>query len=144
MTKKREYRKDDKAPSAMFMRALSGFGVGSPDLTCGWCDRLHLCPTSQSYQQDEDGGKGWEEDCVEQHKENPDGVVLHWEWDSISGHELNGILFVEDCPCNGLTRYETFIWAEKDIIRRYLKDRIQHEFDLAQQQLTINKLMGIS
>lgn len=143
MTKKKEYRKDDDAPSERFVESLSGYGVGSPDLTCGWCDRVHLCPTSESYAGDEDEGNGWREDCVNQHKENPEGVILHWDWDSVMGHELNGILFVDDCPCNGLSRYEKFIWAEKDTIRKYLKSRIEWEYELAQQQLTINKLAGI-
>jgi len=141
---KKEYRKDDEKPSEMFTNALSGYGVGSPDLTCGWCGREHLCPTSESYTRDEDGGKGWEEDCVRQHKEDPEGVILHWEYDCVSGQELNGIMFVLDCPCNGLTRYEKFIWAERDTIRNYLKVRIEQEHQWAEQELTKNKLAGIS
>jgi len=140
---KKNPRDSDKKPSEMFMRAVSGFGVGSPDLTCGWCGRLHLCPTSKSYTQDEDEGVGWREDCERQYKEDPDNVVLHWEWDAISGHELNGILFVDDCPCNGITRYETFIWKERETIRRYLKARIEQEYQWAQEELTLNKLAGI-
>ncbi len=144
MTKKKEYRKDDKPPSDMFVNALSGFGMGSPDMECGWCERLHLCPDSESYQQDEDGGAGWKEECENRHAENPEGVILHYNWDCVSGQELNGITFVLDCPCNGLYRYEKFIWTEKDTIRNYLKVRIEHEYQLAQQQLTLNKLAGIS
>ena len=138
MTKK-TYRKDDDKPSDIFVNALSGFGCGSPDLECGWCGRLHLCPESESYKQDEDGGSGWKEECEKQYKGDPDGVILHYDWDCVSGQELNGIMFVIDCPCNGLARYEKFIWAEKDTIRNYLKVRIEHEYNLAQQQLTINK-----
>jgi len=142
MTKK-EYRKDDKKPSDMFVNALSGFGCGSPDMECGWCGRLHLCPTSESYRGDEDGGAAWQEDCVKQHKENPEGVVLHWDSDAVSGQELNGITFVVCCPCNGLSRYETFIWAERRTIRNYLQKRIDHEYDLALQEKTFNKVAGI-
>lgn len=144
LTKRKEFRTDKDAPSEMFMNSLSGFGIGSPDLECGWCGRLHLCPESESYQQDEGGVEGWKEECLQNYKDNPDGVVLHYGWDSISGREFNGIMFVDDCPCNGLSRYEKFIWAEKDTIRNYLKTRIDYEFDLAQQQLSINKLKGIS
>jgi hypothetical protein len=140
---KKEYRKDNKKPSDMFLNSLSSGGIGSPELTCGWCDRLHLCPTAESYTSDEDEGEGWKEYCEKEFKENPEGVVLHWEWDSIMGHDLNGILFVDDCPCNGLSRYETFIWAEKDTIRKYLKTRIEQEHRWAEEQLTLNKLAGI-
>lgn len=142
MTK--EYRKDDKAPSDMFVNALSGFGVGSPEITCGWCDRTHLCPESESYQQDEDGGEGWKEECEQQHKEDPEGVILHYDCDYVSGQELNGITFVIGCPCNGLTRYEKFIWNERDTIRKYLKVRIEQEHQWAEEELTKNKLAGIS
>jgi|GEM_PF-3238904 len=141
---KKEYRKNDEKPSDMFINALSGYGVGSPELTCGWCDRLHLCPTSDSYASDDDNGEGWHQYCVEEHKNHPDGVVLHWEYDSVSAQELNGISFVIDCPCNGLTRYEKFIWTERDTIRNYLKVRIEQEYEWAQQELTKNKLAGIS
>jgi len=144
MAKKKEYRKDADPPSEMFVRALSGFGAGSPDMECGFCGRLHLCPNSDSYARDDDGGKGWEEYCEREYKENPEGVILHYDWDCVMGQELNGMMFVIDCPCNGLSRYEKFIWAEKDTIRNYLKVRIEHEFQLAQQQLTLNKLAGIS
>jgi hypothetical protein len=142
MTKK-EYRTDDKEPSDMFVRSLSGHGCGSPEMTCGWCDRLHLCPTSESYTSDEDGGKGWLEDCEKQYKECPEGVILHWDADSVSGQELNGINFVVCCPCNGLSRFERFIWESRYTIRKYLRTRIDYEYDLAQQEKTLNKLSGI-
>lgn len=141
MTKK-EYRTDPKPPSQMFVDSIQN-GTGSPDMECGWCGRVHLCPTSDSYTQDDDGGKGWNEACIMQHKEDPDGVILHWDWDHVMGRQFNGINFVEDCPCNGLARYETFIWAERDSIRTYLKKRIDLEYDLAQQEKTKNALAGI-
>ena len=141
---KKEYRKDDEKPSDMFVNALSGYGIGSPEVTCGWCDRDHLCPTADTYARDNDGGEGWQYYCEEEYKNNPEGVVLHWDYDSVSAQEINGILFVIDCPCNGLTRYEKFIWAERDTIRNYLKVRIEQEHQWAQQELTKNKLAGIS
>ena len=110
---KKEYRKDDTKPSDMFVNALSGFGIGSPDLTCGWCDRLHLCPDASYYRDEEDGS--WQEYCDEEYAKNPDGVVLHRDCDAVSAQEINNIMFVIDCPCNGLHRYEDFI-----SIRRYI------------------------
>jgi hypothetical protein len=140
MTKK-EYRKDDRKPSDMFINAMSGFGVGSSDITCGWCNRLHLCPDASCYQDEEDGS--WKEYCNEEYAENPEGVILHYDCDSVSAGEMNGIMFVYDCPCNGLSRYETFIWSHKDTIRNYLKSRIEQEHRWAEEQLTLNKLAGI-
>ena len=139
----------DKKPSAMFVNALSGFGVGSDHITCDWCGREHMCPdtTYTHYDDDiteEESIAKYREYCEEEHRKHPDGVVLHYECDSVSGQELNGIMFVIGCPCNGLTRYEEFIWENKDTIRNYLKVRIEQEHRWAEEQLTLNKLAGIS
>lgn len=148
MTK--EYRKDDEKPSDMFINALSGFGIGSNDIECGWCGRQHFCPdTDYSHYDDdectlEESRDRYRAYCEEERKKNPEGIVLHYDCDSVSAQELNGIHFVIDCPCNGLTRYEKFIWAEKNTIRKYLKDRIEQEYQWAEEQLTINVLLGIS
>jgi hypothetical protein len=125
----------------MFVNSLLGYGVGSTDLTCDWCGRLHLCPDASCYQPEEDGN--WKEYCEEEYRDNPEGVVLHYDCDCISAHEMNNILFVIDCPCNGLVRYETFIWKHKDTISRYLDVRTEQEKRWNEEQLTINKLAGI-
>ena len=150
MTKK-EYRKDDKKPSEMFVNAMQGFGVGSDQLECGWCGRMHYCPDTFNDPPDYDGmdddydmrKKKFSEYCEEEKKNDPDGVILHYDCDSVSAGEMNGIMFVYDCPCNGLSRYETFIWENKDTIRNYLKVRIEQEHKWAEEQLTLNKLAGI-
>jgi len=134
----------DQKPSDMFLRSLRGFGIGSSEMECGWCGRIHLCPEPEYYAQDDDKGEGWREDCINREKENPDNVVLHWECDSVMGHELNGIQFVDECPCNGLTRYETFIWKDRATIRAYLKARIDQEYEWALQEKTLNKLSGLN
>ena len=136
----------DTKPSDMFINALSGYGVGSPDKECEWCGREHLCVDSRDmndWNKDDPDGETWAECCERRYKEDPDNIVLHYGYDSVSAHEMNGIMFVIDCPCNGLYRYEQFIWNHKDTIRNYLKDRIDFEFRIAQEQLTINKLKGI-
>lgn len=146
----KKYRKDDKKPSDMFVNALSGFGVGSDHLECGWCGREHYCPdTEYNHYDDEDctaeqSMARYKLFCEEEHAKNPEGVVLHYDCDAISAQELNGIMFVIDCPCNGLHRFENFIWQERDTIRNYLKVRIEQEAEWAEQELTKNKLAGIS
>lgn len=147
--KKKEYRKDDRKPTEMFLDSMSEGGIGSDELTCDWCGRLHLCPDYLPYSYN-DSGFDADADaahhrayCEEEHTKNPDGVVLHYDCDCITGRYLNDMLFVLECPCNGLSRYETFIWANKNTIRKYLKERIQQEYDWAEQELTKNKLAGI-
>lgn len=145
-----EMNKDsDIKPSDMFVNSLSGFGIGSDNLECGWCSRTHLCPDTDYSHYDEDNcsdeesRKRYREYCEEEHRKNPNGIVLHYDCDSISACEMNNILFVIGCPCNGLSRFESFIWEHKDTIRNYLKVRIEDEFRLAEEQLTLNKLAGI-
>jgi hypothetical protein len=150
MTKK-EYKSDPDKPSEMFEDSLE-WGIGSADMECGWCGRLHLCPENDYDPPDYVGLEGDEEACresfkkycLEEHKENPEGVILHWDSDSVLGRSLNGINFVIGCPCNGLSRFEKFIWNERNAIRNYLKKRIDYEFQLAEQEKTLNKLAGIA
>lgn len=141
---KKEYKADPTPPTDMFVQSLAGFGAGSPDMECGWCGRMHLCPDSESYAGDDDEGAGWREDCERQHREDPNGVILHYDWDCVSGQELNGMVFVIDCPCNGLSRFEKFIWNERATIRNYLEKRINQEYEWAQQEKTRNVLAGFS
>lgn len=142
MTEK--YRKDDVPPSEMFIDSMSEGGYGSSELRCDWCGRRHLCPDARYYDTHcEDEGDSHSKYCLAEHKEDPDGVVLNYDCDSVMGRDLAGMIFVIGCPCNGLNRYEAFIWGNKDTIRKYLKKRIDHEYELAQQQLTLNKLAGL-
>lgn len=142
-------RDSDTKPSDMFINALSGYGVGSDNLECGWCGRTHLCPDTDYNHYDDDECSAEEsmfryrQYCEEEFKKYPDKIVLHYDVDCISAQEMNGIMFVLDCPCNGLYRYENFIWEQKDTIRKYLKVRIEQEYEWAEQQLTLNKLAGI-
>lgn len=142
MTKK--YRSEPDAPSELFVDSI-GFGVGSAWMECGWCDREHLCPETSydppDYGTDDDRTK-WREHCEEEYRNNPEGVVLHYDTDGVSGKQLNGINFVVGCPCNGLHRFEKFIWNERDTIREYLKRRINQEYEWAQQEKTKNILAG--
>jgi hypothetical protein len=115
-------------------------------MECGWCGRLHLCPDSTDfceYATDDDQDGGRRAYCNEQKEKNPDGVVLNYNCDFVEGKELNGMIFVVGCPCNGLNRFEKFIWKERETIRNYLQHRVLQEYEFAQQELTLNKLAGI-
>lgn len=143
----------DTKPSEMFLDSMSEGGIGSEMMTCEWCDRLHLCPDFipdlSLYWGDSLGSR--EKDahehklyCEDEYKKNPTGVVLHYDCDCVVGRYLNNKLFVLTCPCNGLYRYEEFIWSHRNTIRTYLKERIEQEASWAEQELTLNKLAGIS
>ena len=120
----------------MFVNSINN-GVGSAYMECGWCGREHFFPEADydppDYGTDDDNVE-WRKHCEEEFRANPEGVVLHYDTDSISGKELNGINFVVDCPCNGLHRFESFIWNERGTIRNYLQRRIQQEYEWAEQE----------
>lgn len=141
---KKEYKSDPSPPSDMFVDSIH-YGVGSAYMECGWCGREHFCPETSYDPPDfgtEDDSAEWRKHCEESYRDNPGGVVLHYDIDGISGKELNGINFVVGCPCNGLTRFENFIWNNRATIRNYLRKRIDQEYDWAEQEKTKNKLAG--
>jgi len=131
------YKSDPNPPSDMFVDSID-FGVGSAEMECGWCGRMHYCPDNDyDYDADE-----FRKHCEEEYKNDPGGVVLHYDSNSVIGKELNGLVFVVDCPCNGLTRFENFIWNERSTIRNYLTKRVNQEYEWAGQERTRNKLAG--
>lgn len=72
-------------------------------------------------------------------------VKHHHDCDSIGSFEFIGQIFVDDCEgcMKYLRKYEDFIWAERDIIRNYLKIRIDQEKRWADQEHIKNVLAGI-
>jgi hypothetical protein len=139
--KEKTYRKIKGEPaSEMFLNSLPG-GTGSPDMECGFCGRMHYCVNYYKNNGDDDGFEAY---ARKQKEENPEGVVLHEDYDAVIGRMLNGMNFVLECECNGLRLYENFIWAERNTIRDYLRDRIEQEYRWAEEELTYNKLAGIS
>ena len=143
-----KYAISEKKPSDMFTDALRG--GGSHYMVCGNCGRTHYCPESDNFyhndgdrEDEEDAYKYYLQEALEEQKKDPDGVVIHYGVDFVMTKDLNSIAFVLECPCNGLAKYENFIWENKDSIRRYLRVRIEQEHQWAQEQLTLNKLAGI-
>lgn len=141
--KKKEYRTDSSAPSELFEEAISGMGFGSDEMICDWCQREHLCPDNEYADRHIEDRQAFLKDCMERKSENPDGIVLHYGIDSVSGTSFNGMTFVIGCPCNGLGRYEKFIWAERNKIRTFLKMKVDQELTFMQQEKVLNTLAGI-
>lgn len=139
-----KYFTHDKKPSQRFLDSLRG--GGQSQVECG-CGRTHYAVWSDDDELPEEGGASYHAYLIseaEYHKkDNPEGVIIEYEYSSIEYKDLNSQLWVYDCPCNKLAIYETFIWEDKDSIRRYLKSRIDYEYQMAQEQLTLNVLAGI-
>ena len=124
----------------MFVDALKGGGSSSIYCNCG---RMHYAPSNLYDSDDEDDYTNMLNDALAEQKKNPDGVVINYEDDFIYCKDIDGKTFVVDCPCNGLTKYENFIWSNRDSIRNYLKVRIAQEALWAEQEVVKNKLAGI-
>lgn len=119
-----KYKIDAIKPTEMFEDSLDS-GIRSDELTCEYCNREHLCPDA------ENDIENWTEQCENRYKENPDGVILYYHSDFVSGRYIDNKLFVIGCLCNGLGRYEQFIWNNRNTIRNYLKVRIEQEHEWA-------------
>lgn len=138
MTQK--YAVSDKEASEIFRKSLQS--CGSYEIHCN-CGREHVCPDSSSLIDYDGHHRDQYLQYVTGNKEkDPHGIIIHYNKDYVRGYDIDGKAFVEDCPCNGLRRYEDWIWKNRDSIRSYLKDRIKQEYDWAEQELTKNKLAG--
>jgi hypothetical protein len=144
----KKYATNEKKPSELFLNSLTG--GGSHYMVCGYCGRSHYCPESDNFyhndndRNDEDDAYAhYLREALAEQKKDPEGVVIHYDVDFVEAKNLAGMAFVIECPCNGLSKYEDFIWNNKNDIRNYLKRRVDQEFEWAQQQLNINKLKGI-
>lgn len=90
---------------------------GTSDATCELCGREHFATENP----------GWEpgelEACERKLKEEPERWV-RWDGDdSVRIGTIDGQQVVIGCPCNGLRRFEDFIWRHSSIIGRYLSKR---------------------
>ncbi len=132
----------DKKPSRMFLSTLNG--CGSHNIYCD-CGRDHYCPDSDSlsYEDGDDFREQYLADILARQVKNPEGIVIHYDVDCVTSKEFDNKVFVEECPCNGLRRYEDWIWSNRDILRDYLKVRVEQEHRWAEQELLKNKLAGI-
>lgn len=128
----------DTEPSEFFLRALMGGGNNEVECNCG---HLHLCPDNSYYDDDEEAHASWQDYCESEKSKNPDKTTLHYGYDAVTYKELEGRQFVTVCECNGLKRYEDWIWANRNIIRHYLEDRVEYELSIAEQEKTLNLLL---
>lgn len=137
----KKYSTSEKKPSKMFIRSLNGGGSSSIYCNCG---RQHYAPENL-YGSDHEGDyESMLASALAEKADDEDGVVIHYNTDFVYAKDIDNKTFVVDCPCNGLRKYEEWIWNNREIIRDYLKVRVEQEHAWAQQELTLNKLAGIS
>ncbi|KKL61563.1 hypothetical protein LCGC14_2194060 [marine sediment metagenome] len=96
-----------KAPSLQFEEAFVAAST-STTIVCQLCGRTH-CGEERDEDVDVEGIEGL--------------VVQERGW---AAHGvIDGKQFGEGCPCNGLRKYEDFIWKHRYQIIKYLKGRLQ-------------------
>ena len=135
-----KYETNETKPSEMFIRALSG-GGGSSSINCN-CGRTHYAPSNLYHSEDESDYNDMLNDALAEQKNDPEGVVINLEDDFVYAKDIDNKTFVVDCPCNGLRRYEDWIWNNRNPIRDYIKLRVDQELRWAEEEKSINKLKG--
>ncbi len=97
---------------------------GSIVATCA-CGKTYFSGCSES-----NFDTGEYEDLCSRHKKEPDKCI-ELDLSHISVVNFGGNQYVVDCDCDGLAKYEAFIWRRRDEIIEYLKNRIANEYKLA-------------
>ena len=111
-------------PSEAFEDVFSSH-AGTIAATCELCGRFLY--TEEVLR---DGEEGEFEKYEALRKRNPDKYIL-MDYDSVSLAEIDHQQVVLGCPCNGLRRYEDFVWRERRGIAEYMQQRLLQ----AQKQL---------
>ena len=108
----------DDEPSSDFVDAFSA-GVGTVSATCGLCGRTLFGSGLEHH-----GDDGEWEEALEGLRSDPARWVRVADDDMVSLVSVGGMQAVIGCPCNGLRKYENFIWGEREKIAAYYKARL--------------------
>jgi len=112
-------------PSEEFKLAIGH--VSSIEILCELCGRGHFSADENSFEE------GEFEKLLKKHEENPDKYIFHSDEDSVIYGYINGKQAVVDCPCNELSKYETFFWNHRYIIEEYFTARANKELEDAKE-----------
>lgn len=134
------YDTQEKKPSRMFVESLPGGGASC--LFC-YCGRTHYAPGNVADSDDPDDYQRYLDSALDEQKTDPAGIVINYEDDFVRGKDIDGKTFVVDCPCNGLRRYENWMWSHRAVFRDYLMRRTEQEAKWAVQENVFNKIAGI-
>jgi hypothetical protein len=117
-------------PSEEFIQSI--IHSGSIDVDCELCGRYHFGNDKVAI--DEEYGDGEFEKLIKKQEENPDKFVFHHDEDMVRWGTIDGKQAVANCICNQLSKYENFIWNNRDLIINYLADRIKRKFEKAKEE----------
>lgn len=109
----------EEAPSKEFMDAVvDGGGIWDE---CDLCGRTHFSSLDANYDYEE----GEYEELCEKEAKDPDSYM---EADGSVGYGyIDGKRAVWGCKCNGMRKYEDWVWAHRRIITEYLSQRTDKE-----------------
>ncbi len=96
---------------------------GTPSVTCGFCGITHFAQSEVDI-----------ESYREKAKAKPD-KYLESDNDSIGLGQLDGKVFVWNCPCDRGAPYEAFIWSHRHLIARYIEARAKKQKEEADSTL---------
>lgn len=126
-------KNDSNPPSDLFADLVCD--AGTPSTYCNLCGRYHFATGPQSCEDEREL-----ERLLRLADEKPNAYVAS-EYDSISCGQIAGMTAVYDCPCNGLRKYEDFIWENRELIIKYIRKRTAAEMKAAEK--TADLLTGI-
>jgi hypothetical protein len=104
----------DKPPSHEFLSVVRG--GGGPSIDCSMCGRVHYSIDSPYYEEGELAS------YQELRAEDPDGYI-ETEGECVHYSAIQGQTVPDGCPCNGLRKYEDFMWSHRDLWCSYLMAR---------------------
>lgn len=116
-----------------FLDAFCGVMGGSPTAECG-CGRT-LYSDSEYYDEGE-------REALDHRARRTPSRTVYLGYDSVSHREINGVTYVEGCPCKGLERLEAFLWSEREAISKYIHRRAAYEAE--ELRKAADRLAGIS
>jgi hypothetical protein len=119
-------------PSDVFINSVRH--SGSLVINCELCGRVHFGDGSGDYD------PGELEDLQIKATAEPEKYIQHFDDDMVSWGMMDGKQAVIGCPCNKLTLYERFIWNHRNVIAKYLRDRVRQMIEDARHEVINLKL----
>lgn len=122
------------AASEMFQDCVCDSGSLVVECACG---RVHFATDAGAGDYDE----GELSKLLANAKKNPEKYLENQVCSSISTGKLDGYTVVYNCPCNWGARHEHFIWANRELIAKYLELRTNEELKTALNNKATAKLI---
>jgi hypothetical protein len=121
--------KDRPTPASDAFKDAVSSGGSCTVAECDFCGRVHFT----SAEGGGDYGEGELAELQAQAAREPDKYIEEGLYNTIATGDMAGHHVVIECPCNGLSRYEDFIWSHRELIMDYLTKRAKEEYDEAKE-----------